>query len=307
MRSYTYHVYGLKLRSAIELPELLSAPPGGEEVEIRMGKVPEQLNGRASKGVLYQAIEGDFILRMKDVGAFRVQKGTTITLEPFTEKPSGLFRVFLLGSVMGAVLHQRGILPVHGSAVSNEKGALVIAGRSAAGKSTLAAALAARSYQLVADDISALTAYSKGFEVQAGIPWLKLWKDALDKTGLEAGGKPDSAKLEKVRAQIEKYARDSRDIFTPEAHPLRSILVLHPWNRPEVQIRELSGSGKFEALSAHIYRQEFIHPLGLSLEHFGRLSKLSQFVRVWQVQRPASAWMMDELCELIEKKIRAHV
>ena len=49
-------------------------------------------------------------------------------------------RVFLLGSCIGALLHQRGILVLHAGAIHTDKGAVLFTGPWGIGKSTLLAA-----------------------------------------------------------------------------------------------------------------------------------------------------------------------
>ena len=94
------------------------------DVRIRLGEVPITLSNCRVKGVFYQAIKDDFIFRMDQVAAFRICNGAAITIEPFSGGHRELMRVFLLGSVFGALLHQKGILAIHGSAVATEDGAL---------------------------------------------------------------------------------------------------------------------------------------------------------------------------------------
>ena len=62
-------------------------------------------------------------------------------------------RLFLLGSVWGALALQRGLLPLHASAVGRGRTVHAFTGPPGAGKSTLAAALAARGYPLFTDDM----------------------------------------------------------------------------------------------------------------------------------------------------------
>src|SRR6185436_17962029 len=59
----------------------------------------------------------------------------------------------LVRSVTGAVLQQRGLLPLHASALLLGAGAIALLGPSRAGKSTLAAALARRGHPVLADDV----------------------------------------------------------------------------------------------------------------------------------------------------------
>ncbi len=61
-------------------------------------------------------------------------------------------RAYLLGAVFGALCHQRGITPLHASAIDVADGCVAFVGASGAGKSTLVAALARRGHQIIADD-----------------------------------------------------------------------------------------------------------------------------------------------------------
>src|SRR6202008_4886252 len=60
---------------------------------------------------------------------------------------------YLLGTAFGVLCHQRGIIPLHASAVNVADGRVASAGESGAGKWTLVAALAVRGHQVIADDL----------------------------------------------------------------------------------------------------------------------------------------------------------
>ena len=68
-----------------------------------------------------------------------------------------ILRLYILGTCMGAILMQRKILPLHGSAVDIDGKVYAIVGDSGAGKSTLASALLKHGYQLVSDDVIAVS------------------------------------------------------------------------------------------------------------------------------------------------------
>ena len=63
-------------------------------------------------------------------------------------------RVFLLGSCLGALLHQRGVLALHASAIETDQGAVLFMGDSGMGKSTTLQAFIKRGYKMLADDIT---------------------------------------------------------------------------------------------------------------------------------------------------------
>ena len=76
-----------------------------------------------------------------------------IVAEPRQGVPDSNVRLFLLGSAMGALLHQRGLLPLHTNAVEVGGRAFAFMGKSGAGKSTLAAWFHDRGFRIVADDV----------------------------------------------------------------------------------------------------------------------------------------------------------
>ena len=113
-----------------------------------------------------------------------MENGSEITIEPTKDATSEELQLFLIGSVFGALIHQRGMLPIHGSAVLFKGKAVVFTGVSGAGKSTLAMGLAQRGYSVLADDISVITKRADNTPVlYPGYPQMKLWGDSLDKLG----------------------------------------------------------------------------------------------------------------------------
>src|SRR5579863_9982693 len=126
--SFQYCAYGLSIDSDFALPEL--APGCGREpdVSIRAGSVPETIEQPYAVGVLYWAASGRFLLNMPRIARYLATDGRAIVSERATGADDADVRVFLLGSVFGALLHQRGALPLHGSAVAAASGAVLFLG-----------------------------------------------------------------------------------------------------------------------------------------------------------------------------------
>ncbi|HYX07724.1 MAG TPA: hypothetical protein VE912_13430, partial [Bacteroidales bacterium] len=144
-----YSAFGLTIFSEHPLPELeLSA--GKPDVIFRYGTVPEHLEKPDFTAVRFEASHGDFLLRVDGVARFRVKNGNEIIIDKKAEIQDHDVTLFLMGSAIGALLHQRGILPVHGSSVCRDGEAIIFAGVSGAGKSTLAGAFIKKGYQLLA-------------------------------------------------------------------------------------------------------------------------------------------------------------
>ena len=73
--------------------------------------------------------------------------GNKIIVSPLDEIDEDVIRLYILGTCMGAILMQRKILPLHGSAIAINGKAYAIVGDSGAGKSTLASAFLKKGYQ----------------------------------------------------------------------------------------------------------------------------------------------------------------
>ena len=88
-------------------------------------------------------------------GIFQLKNGKKYMFHQLMD--TRIFRLYILGTCMGAILMQRKILPLHGSVIAIDGKAYAIVGDSGAGKSTLASAFLKRGYQLLTDDVIAVS------------------------------------------------------------------------------------------------------------------------------------------------------
>lgn len=182
--NYSYHAYGLNIASDLECPELLRGNGAAPDVRVRLGNVPEQLDSPKAQDVPYQAAPQQFLLKLDRIARFLVCNGNEIVIERAPEATDGDLRVFLLGSVIGALLHQRGVLPLHASAIETRLDAVAFAGEVGLGKSTLAAAFHRRGYRVLADDVCTVSLDQEGKPlVTPAYAQLNLWADALEQIG----------------------------------------------------------------------------------------------------------------------------
>ena len=93
--------------------------------------------------------------------------------------PDGLtvddMSAYLLGPVMGFVLRLRGRVCLHASGVVANGRAFAVLGPPGAGKSTLAAAFAARGHAVLSDDVVPLVEGDGAFLAVPGYPRVRLW------------------------------------------------------------------------------------------------------------------------------------
>ena len=82
-----------------------------------------------------------------------MRDGNQIVIDAAPDATDRNVRLFLLGSALGALLHQRGLLPLHANAIDLGGGAVAFSGHSGAGKSTIAAWFHDRGHRILADDV----------------------------------------------------------------------------------------------------------------------------------------------------------
>jgi len=197
-----YRISGLNVASEIALPGAKRRPAqtGRAEVRIRLAAVPRALSTGGMSGPDWQMAGESFLLRVPKVARFLVRGGREITvnLEPGATRHDA--SAFVLGTAFGILLHQRGALVLHASAVARNENAIAICGPSGAGKSTLAAALCQRGCAFVADDLAVVGL--DGGRQPVVLPdgrQLKLWSKAIGQLDLE------DRKGDAVRVTLDKF------------------------------------------------------------------------------------------------------
>ena len=216
MPIYHYLAYGLNIASDIECPELLPGN-GAPDVCVHYGRVPERLENPSMQGVLYQVTPDQFLLAIEHIGRYLAANGNEIVIDRAQEADDSDIRTFLFSSVFGALLYQRGFLPLHASAIDTCHGAVAFAGPSGYGKSTLAAVFYQRGYRVLTDDICAISLDEQGIPiVTPAYAQLNLWADTLKQIA-----EPKEC-LRRTRRHLEKY-RLSLHLFSASPAALHCL------------------------------------------------------------------------------------
>jgi hypothetical protein len=288
--------YGLALSTALEIPEwdLAAAPPAPPDVTIEMGPVPEALEQPHFRGVCFQAAPGAFLLQVPGIARYLVRDGRQVTIDRAAAAEDATVRVFLLGTVLGALLQQRGRLVLHGSAIATARGAILLVGPSASGKSTLAAEFWRRGYRVLADELCALDVDSGGARLWTASGHLKLWADVLEKLGIATQG------LARVRPELEKYDLPVNASSTRPV-PVVAACSLAPSNTSELALTTLAGFDRFREWTDATFRLRFLKGMQLLGQHFQQIRALQQHVPIARVVRPRSPMLLRELADLVEK------
>lgn len=293
---HRYRLFGLTLQSAIPLPELVADASGGDaDVVIERGAVPIPENTPPPVRGLRVTGEGG-VLRIKGVGRYRIAGGSRITVDAEPEAPDRNVRLFLLGSAMGVLLHQRGIVPLHANAIDLNGRAIGFLGRSGSGKSTLAAAFHDQGWRVLSDDVCAVTEAPGGFQAEPGIPRLRLWRDAIERSGRVVEGH------ERAFDDLDKYTVGIA-AEAGEAAPLAALYLLGTPGAGDFAIRRLAGAEAVDALMTNTYRGAFVALVGDRRRYFETCIALSRRVPLFELARP---WDGARVAETVAR-IEAHL
>jgi hypothetical protein len=264
------------------------------DVTIKRGVVPQSLDNPLFSGVRFQTSGQEFLLTVDKIARFYVINGNSITIDVFPYADISEVRLFLLGSAFGALIHQRGLLPFHGSSVKIGRSAIILSGHSGAGKSTLAAAFRQKGYLLLSDDVSVLSFSPEELPiVHPGYPQMKLWTDSILKLG------DDPSSYSKIRQKIEKHNIPIKDSFWDQPLPLSKIYILGSSNLEKIKLEPIKGIEKFNLLKTHTYRFNFVAGKPMQTNHFKSLDQLARNVEVLKLTRPSGKFFFDELISMI--------
>jgi hypothetical protein len=240
--------------------------------------------------------EDDFFLDIRDVARYRVCNGQTIWVNPYKEADENSVNLFLEGSVLGAVLHQRGLLPFHASSFKFKDKGIIVCGVSGAGKSSVTAAFCQKEGVFINDDISPVSVSGSEITILPVKTKIKLWKDTLKKL------KISEENLSNIRPEIDKFYLPVEKKIN-EQYKLDCIFVLSSHQKDEYIARELNGLEKYNVLRKQIYRRIYLKGMpATEKKYFKQLFLLAKNVPVVRITRPAICDIHDTM-DFIEKKI----
>lgn len=278
MSPASYSVFGLVIASEMTLAELEPAAAGVEpDVVVRRGSidVPEAISG-------YSVAGGGTLLTVPRVGRYMINNGREVLIDAAEGASERNVRLFLLGSAFGALLHQRGLLPLHANAIEIDGKAVAFSGHSGAGKSTMAAWFHDRGRRILADDVCVIGFDRAGRALAyPGIPRLRLWREALVASGRDAEA------FDRSFDDMDKY-----DVPTDREAPLRplplaAIYLLRKAEGEEApaEVTRLMGVEAVDTLVSNTYRGGYLRTIGRTGDHLAACLRIARAVPVFRAER----------------------
>ncbi len=289
MPRHTYSVYGLRVASALPLPPLTTPTDDGPtDVTISIGAVgvPENAS-RDDDGFVVR--DSRILLDVPGTATFEARGGQQIVVAPAPQADEEAVRLYLLGSLMGAILHQRGLLPIHASAVRLGKGAVAFCAASGGGKSTLAALLHRQGYSMLCDDVGAVELHGDGIRIHPGVPRVRLTAEALAALGDEA--QPDRSDSPFKR----EVSLEPTSLPPGQSATLRRVYMLDYTEDTAVEIEPLEPWPAFLELRRHIYRPALVQSLTREAAFLQVAERLVSEVDVYRLARPRNLTRLGDV------------
>ncbi len=299
MRHKLYTLYGLTIRSEIDLPEV--RPETGNlihDVEIIEHIVPDTIAGAENFAGYMDYLGASCLYRIPEIGRFLIEDGQRITVDCTPSANPKDVRAFLFGSIFGTLLHQRKMIPIHVSGVATPCGVVAFTGESGAGKSTLAATVNKRTgWPIFCDDIAVLREVEGRPVLESGMLRLKLWKDALER--LEY----DQRDVQQDATRFDKFHLDASDRIAQGKAPLAALVSLATSDR--FALTPVLGPEAFATLMNSIYRP-YLVPMFSSVESITKtVLRLLPMIQVYIFERPWSATDLNSSAELLRKRFES--
>ncbi|KIL49375.1 aldolase [Jeotgalibacillus soli] len=295
-----YKVFGLTVASDILMPELIQVylESGNSDIAVEKEDLSRQWAEHAEANKYFYVEENLTMFQIPKVATFLIQNGNEILVSPMENTQEDQLRLYILGTCMGAILMQRKILPLHGSAIAIDGQAYAIVGASGAGKSTLASALLSKGYQLLSDDVIPVTLSEANIPIiTPAYPQQKLWLESLNEFGME------SDLYRPIIDRETKFAIPVEAHFVDEPMPLAGVFELIKTEADEVEIHSIQNMERFYTLFTHTYRNFFIAPSGLMEWHFSTSAKIINKIAMYQLRRPISRFTADDLSAVMLSSI----
>jgi hypothetical protein len=296
-----YRVCGLTVGSEIALPGLmaLGLEHATPDVTISPDAVPASLAEAGASGPNWQIAGPRFLLRIPHIARFLLSDGNRIAFEAEPGADPADMPIFILGTVFGILLHQRGQIVLHASAVRVNGKAILFCGPSGAGKSTLAAALAQRGYPLVTDDICVITDIGDGEpRVHPDGRQLRLWQRAIEKLDLA------KHRGERVRNRLDKFYVEPSAV-NAEPLPLGAVYALREARPPyDAGIARPNAVDAASLLRRHAYRPLLVNRMAQKTDYFRAATTIANIAGIFFLTRALYFAAMPEVVSWLERQWR---
>ena len=297
------HVYMLcGWRTCTDIP-LTGVPTsvnhsGSFDVTIQLGAGHSPIGKTTGRFALQHSAEYS-VIRIEDIADFEVTGGRQIRVWPAAGAAQKDVEIYLFGFAWASLCHQRGVLPLHASAIVTVNGVTAFAGHSGSGKSTTAAVLTSLGYELVADDILPINFNQNS--IPGAWPFLrrlKLCRDPITELVLTPG------EMVGERLDKERYFVHPKYVSDDKWRKLERLYLLDgDTNDGNLIIEQITGADAVRALVDQTYQFSFILGTRRFGEHLDFCTRVASNVLIYRLRRSLLKGTAAKLGSLV----RAHI
>lgn len=314
---YGCSIYGLEVLANRPIPTVPHSPITTADVRVSFGTLPawadrlqprdvetayvaDYTNDAGAPAFIFSRLHGGQFYRFSyaDNTEFVVDRNGreiwTTWPEPLTLEDNA---TYLLGPVMGFVLLLRGLVCLHASAIVFDGAAIALVGPAGAGKSTTAAALSARGFSVLAEDVVTLDDRGDRFLVRPAYPCIRLWPaSAATLYGSRSALPPLTPNWDKCYLDLTQQPGQ----FEREPRRLAAIFLLHERSDdPQAPFVEpVDQASGLMSLIANTYGTKLIDKY-MRAREFDLLSRVLAHVPLRRVTPHTDASRLSGLCDLL--------
>lgn len=224
----------------------------------------------------------EFSMSVEGVADFYAADGNRIEYSPHNKADNASLELYMNGSVYGAILHQRHILPLHGSSFIFDDSGVMFCGDSGAGKSSLTTSFCLNGADFLTDDVTPILFEEGKPHIWPNTGKIKLWDDSLQQLNKK------KSDLTKIRPEDEKYYLSIESNQT-HAFPLNHILILQVTDDEDVSFEKVQKVEAFSYLHQEIYRREYLFAMPeTETAYLKKISSICNEASIYRVNRPKS-------------------
>ena len=299
-----YRAFGMKISSEIRIPELEDSNHDESDVYVESGFLSNPISSNKKYASKTKNYCDGFLCYINGIGGVRICNERKIIVSPCEGAEDKGFRFLVSGIALGLLLHLRGFVTLHASAVAIQQQAISFIGQKGMGKSTTAAALHTRGHPIVTDDLLVLDITNDSVQVYPGFPHLKLTPESIIKS---VNQDPDH--VPKIDPKGPKHSFTAEKDFLDEPLPLRGIYVLdyHKDQRTDngssAPLSEaITGNDACIELVRNSYVARLLPQEAISPHHLKRSAEIAQSVPVRRLYREKSLENLSSLATFIEQE-----
>ena len=293
---YRYVLCGLRVESDLAFPELTpwTGPDDAPvEIEFRLRAVAPLQDPGDSRSRFEVLGPDAIVFLIRGIGRVMIEQGRRVVFDAFPNVDPLTLRTNFIGIIQAVLWHQRGYLPLHGSAVAVGDHAIAVAGPSEAGKSATAAALTTRGYPLVADDLTVIDWQPEQPLVFPAYQKLRLQRDACDELNLFGTA------VAEAHPSREKYVLSTEASPSNAPVPITDIFMLADERGSEFSAQKLGPVLGVQNLLTSIHMLEAANALGLQKQVFSAINAIVAKVQLWRIVVPDGLDRLGETADSI--------